>query len=183
LSPIGEKTVTVYALGTDRPILPDSGNAWIAPNAVVVGKVTLEENASVWFGAIVRGDVEAITIGQNSNVQDGAVLHADHGIPLVIGANVTVGHLAMLHGCTIGDNSLIGIGAVILNGAKIGKNCIIGAKALIAEGKEIPDNSMVVGAPGRVIREVSDGQVMGLQASAAHYVANWQRFRDDLAAT
>jgi carbonic anhydrase/acetyltransferase-like protein (isoleucine patch superfamily) len=172
--------VTAYALGASNPKLPASGNAWIAPGAHVIGNVTLHENASIWFGAVVRGDVEAITIGENTNVQDGAVLHADYGIPLVLGANITVGHLAMLHGCTIGDNTLVGIGAVILNGAKIGKNCIIGAKALIAEGKEIPDNSMVVGAPGRIIREVSEAQVMGLQASALHYVQNWQRFKSDL---
>jgi carbonic anhydrase/acetyltransferase-like protein (isoleucine patch superfamily) len=172
--------VTAYALGEAHPTLPPSGNAWIAPGAVVIGNVTLAENASVWFNAVVRGDVEAITIGENTNIQDGAVLHADYGVPLVLGANITVGHLAMLHGCTIGDNTLVGIGAVILNGAKIGANCIIGAKALIAEGKVIPDYSMVVGAPGRIIREVSEAQVMGLKASAAHYVANWQRFRDGL---
>ncbi|MCU0881657.1 MAG: gamma carbonic anhydrase family protein [Hyphomonadaceae bacterium] len=173
--------MTAYALDDIGPAMPASGNAWIAPGAVVIGNVTLHENASVWFNAVVRGDVEAITIGENSNIQDGAILHADRGIPLVVGAGVTVGHLAMLHGCTIGDNSLIGIGAVILNGAKIGRNCIIGAKALIAEGKEIPDNSMVVGAPGRIIREVSEAQAMGLAASAAHYVANWQRFKVGLA--
>ncbi len=142
-----------YTLSQAR--IETAGDAhWIAPTAVVIGKVKLERNASVWWNAVLRGDNELITIGAGSNVQDGCVMHTDPGYPLVIGKDVTVGHLAMLHGCTIGDNSLVGIGAVILNGAKIGRNCLIGAKALIAEGKEIPDNSMVLGAPGRVVRQV-----------------------------
>ena len=172
--------MTAYALGTHAPHLPASGNAWIAPNATVIGMVTLEEDASVWFGAVVRGDVEKIVIGPRSNIQDGAVVHADIGMPCVVGADVTVGHLAMLHGCTIGDGSLIGIGAVVLNGAKIGRNCLIGAKAFIPEGKEIPDNSVVFGAPGKVVREVTEAQAQGLLLSAAHYVENWKRFRDTL---
>jgi carbonic anhydrase/acetyltransferase-like protein (isoleucine patch superfamily) len=166
----------VYALNAAVPQLPAEGEYWIAPNAVIIGRVVLKRNASVWFGATLRGDNEPITIGENSNVQDGSVLHTDAGSPLVIGANVTVGHLAMLHGCTIGDNSLIGIGAVVLNGARIGKNCLIGAKALIAEGKEIPDNSLVVGAPGRVLRPLTEDQLAMLAESAEHYVFNWKRY-------
>jgi carbonic anhydrase/acetyltransferase-like protein (isoleucine patch superfamily) len=172
--------VTAYSLGTDSPDLPASGNSWIAPGATVIGKVTMAEDSSVWFSAVVRGDVERIEIGPRSNIQDGAVLHADMGLPLVIGADVTVGHLSMLHGCTIGDGSLIGIGAVVLNGARIGKGCLIGAKAFIPEGKEIPDGSVVFGAPGKVVREVSEQQRMHLLLSAAHYVENWKRFRDTL---
>ena len=166
----------IYSLGTLTPELPDEGDYWIAPNAIAVGRVVLRKNASLWFGCTLRGDNEPIVIGENSNVQDGAVLHTDMGSPLVLGANVSIGHLAMLHGCTIGDNSLIGIGAVILNGARIGRNCLIGAKALIPEGKEIPDNSLVIGAPGKVVREVSAAQIEMLQASASYYVQNWKRF-------
>ncbi|KSB88763.1 anhydrase [Caulobacter vibrioides] len=172
--------MTVYSLGDAAPTLPPEGEYWIAPSASVMGNVVLKQNASVWWGAVLRGDNDPITIGENSNIQDGSVLHTDAGIPLTIGANVTVGHLVMLHGCTIGDGSLIGIGSIILNGAKIGKNCLIGAGALITEGKEIPDNSMVVGAPGKVIREVSEHQAMILQASALHYVENWKRYRAGL---
>lgn len=174
--------MTVYSLGDAAPRLPPEGEYWIAPTASVMGNVVLEQNASVWWGAVLRGDNDPITIGQNSNIQDGSVLHTDAGIPLTIGANVTVGHMVMLHGCTIGDGSLIGIGSIILNGARIGKNCLIGAGTLITEGKEIPDNSMVVGAPGKIIREVSEHQAMILQASALHYVENWKRYRAGLAA-
>jgi carbonic anhydrase/acetyltransferase-like protein (isoleucine patch superfamily) len=172
--------MAAYELGNDAPTFPESGNYWIAPNATLIGKCVLHENASVWFNVVMRGDNEPITIGENSNIQDGAVLHNDAGIPLTIGKNVTVGHLAMLHGCEIGDNTLIGIGAVVLNHAKIGKNCIIGAKTIIAEGKIIPDNSLVVGAPGRIIRAVNEQQVQFLTASALHYVENWKRYRDSL---
>ncbi|HEX6866014.1 MAG TPA: gamma carbonic anhydrase family protein, partial [Caulobacteraceae bacterium] len=140
--------MTVYSLGGVAPQLPPEDAYWIAPTAAVMGNVILKTNASVWWGATIRGDNDPITIGENSNIQDGSVLHTDTGVPLTIGANVTVGHLVMLHGCTIGDNSLIGIGSIILNGAKIGKNCLIGANVLITEGKEIPDNSLVMGAPG-----------------------------------
>ena len=168
-----------YTLG--QATLESAGDAWwIAPTAVVIGKVRLEENASIWWNAVVRGDNEMITIGRGSNVQDGCVLHTDPGYPLVIGADVTVGHLAMLHGCMIGDGSLIGIGAVVLNGARIGRNCLIGAKALIPEGKEIPDNSLVLGAPGKVAREVSDEQARRMREGALHYVKNWQRYKRDL---
>jgi carbonic anhydrase/acetyltransferase-like protein (isoleucine patch superfamily) len=174
--------MTVYALGALAPQVPAEGEYWIAPTASVMGDVVLKKNASIWWGAVARGDTDTLTIGENSNVQDGSVLHADHGMPLLIGANVTVGHMVMLHGCTIGDNSLIGIGSIVLNGAKIGKNCLIGAGALIPEGKEIPDNSLVMGSPGKVVREVSEQQAMGLKMSALHYVENWKRFRRDLAA-
>ena len=152
------------------------GAYFVADSAVVLGSVVLHEGASVWFNAVLRGDADVITVGPGSNVQDGSVLHTDPGYPLTIGANVTVGHKVMLHGCTIGDNSLIGINAVVLNGAKIGRNCIIGANALITEGKEIPDNSMVLGSPGKVVKTLDEQAVAGLKASAAHYVANGQRF-------
>lgn len=172
--------MTVYALGDKTPNLPDSGNYWVAPDAQVIGNVTLLENASVWFNAVIRGDNEEITIGENSNIQDGAVMHTDIGFPMVIGRDVTVGHQAMLHGCTVGDNTLIGIGATVLNGAKIGKNCLIGAHALIGEGKEIPDNSMVLGMPGKVVRQLDENNAALLKASAEYYVTNWQRFKKDL---
>ena len=174
--------MTAYKLGDRSPTVPESGEYWIAPTATVLGNVIMKKNASVWFGAVVRGDNEPITIGENSNVQDNSVLHTDIGFPLTIGAGVTVGHLVMLHGCTIGDGSLIGIGAIVLNGARIGRNCLIGAGALITEGKEIPDNSMVVGSPGKVIRTLSDEQAAGIGAGAAHYVENWQRYATGLAA-
>ena len=152
------------------------GRFFIAPGAMVLGSVLLGENVSVWFNAVLRGDQEPITVGEGSNVQDGAVLHTDPGCPLVIGSHVTVGHKAMVHGCHIGDNSLIGINAVVLNGARIGRNCLIGANALITEGKEIPDNSMVLGAPGKVVRELSDTEIEGLRRSALGYVENGRRF-------
>jgi carbonic anhydrase/acetyltransferase-like protein (isoleucine patch superfamily) len=145
-----------------------------------MGNIVLLENASIWFAAVLRGDNETITIGENSNVQDGSILHTDVGFPMRLGKNVTVGHQAMLHGCTVGDNSLVGIGATILNGAKIGKNCLIGAHALVGEGKEIPDNSMVLGMPGKVVRELGEDNEKMMIASAAHYVENWQRYKRDL---
>jgi len=171
----------IYSLENVTPELPNDDEYWIAPNAVVMGRVILKKNASIWWGCTVRGDNDPIIIGANSNIQDGSVLHADLGSPLTIGANVTVGHLVMLHGCDIGDNSLIGIGAVVLNGAKIGRNCLIGAKALIPEGKVIPDNSLVMGAPGKVVREVSAAQAETLAASAVGYVTNWKRYARGLA--
>jgi carbonic anhydrase/acetyltransferase-like protein (isoleucine patch superfamily) len=155
--------------------------SWVAPTATLIGKVKLEAGASVWFGAVLRGDNELIHIGENSNVQDGTVMHTDMGAPLVIGKNVTIGHNVMLHGCTVGDCSLIGINSVILNGAKIGNYCIIGANSLIGEGKEIPDGSLVMGSPGKVVRELTDTQKKMLEASAAHYVHNAQRYARDLA--
>ncbi len=170
----------IYRLGKRQ--LVTEGEHWIAETAVVIGDVLLKPNASVWWGAVLRGDNERITVGENSNVQDGSVLHTDPGSPLIIGSNVTVGHMAMLHGCTIGDNSLIGIGAVVLNGARIGRNCIIGAKALIAEGKEIPDNSLVMGAPGKVVRELSEEQAKMIEQGALHYVENFRRYARELVA-
>jgi carbonic anhydrase/acetyltransferase-like protein (isoleucine patch superfamily) len=160
----------------------ESEDWWIAPTAVVVGKVRLETDASVWWGAVLRGDNELITVGRGSNVQDGCVCHTDPGFPLTIGPNVTVGHLAMLHGCTIGEGSLIGIGAIILNGARIGRNCLIGAKALIAEGKEIPDNSLVMGMPGKIVGEVRPEQAERIRRGTEKYVRNWQRYRAGLRA-
>lgn len=168
-----------YRLGQSHvEVHPQS---WVAPNATLVGKVKLEPGASVWFNAVLRGDNELIHIGEQSNVQDGTVMHTDMGFPLSVGKGVTIGHNAMLHGCSVGDYSLIGINAVVLNGAKIGKYCIIGANTLIAEGKEIPDGSLVVGSPGKVVRELTDAQKKMLEASAAHYVHNAQRYARDLA--
>lgn len=155
--------------------------SWTAPTATLIGKVRLQAGASVWFGAVLRGDNELIDIGEGSNVQDGTVMHTDMGSPLTIGKGVTIGHNAMLHGCTVGDHSLIGINAVVLNGARIGKHCIIGANALIAEGKEIPEGSLVMGSPGKVVRELTDAQKAMLEASAAHYVHNAERYARDLA--
>lgn len=155
---------------------------WIAPTAAVIGRVRFERNASIWWGAVARGDNEWITIGENSNVQDGCVLHTDIGFPLTIGANVTIGHLVMLHGCTIGDGSLIGIGAVILNGARIGRNCLVGAKALIGENKEFPDNSLILGAPAKVVRTLEPEQIERMHQGAGHYVENWRRYKSGLTA-
>lgn len=175
--------MAVYNLGDVAPELPGEDEYWIAPNAAVMGNVILKKNASVWFGATLRGDNDPIIIGENSNVQDGSVLHTDTGSPLTIGANVTVGHMVMLHGCTIGDGSLVGIGSIVLNGARIGKNCLIGANCLITEGKEIPDNSLVMGAPGKVVRELSEAQGRVIAGGALHYVENWKRYRRELRQT
>ena len=163
-----------YDLKDKKP--QSSGENWVAPNATIIGDVTLEKNSSIWFNAVLRGDIENILIGEGSNVQDGSVLHTDPGYPLKVGKNVTIGHLVMFHGCTIGDNSLIGIGAVILNNAKIGNNCIIGAKTLIAENKEIPDNSLVVGSPGRVLRKVTEEEKKAVIENTKHYQDNWKRY-------
>lgn len=169
----------LYRLGAHAPETADAEH-WIAPTAVLIGKVRLETEASVWFGAVLRGDNELITVGRGSNVQDGCVMHTDPGYPLVIGAEVTVGHMAMLHGCTIGEGSLIGIGAVILNGARIGRNCLIGAKALIAENKEIPDNSLVMGMPGKIKGEVRPEQAERMRWGTARYIEKWRRFAKEL---
>ena len=166
--------MALYELDGAKPEL--DAESWVADNAVLLGRVILRRNASVWFGCTLRGDNDPITVGENSNVQDGSVIHTDDGSPTVIGANCTIGHMVMLHGCTIGDNTLVGIGAVVLNGAKIGKNCLIGAGSLITENKVIPDNSMVLGSPGKVVREVSAEQAQMLTASALHYVHNRQRY-------
>lgn len=170
--------MAIYELDGQAPQVAES--AWVADSAQVIGAVTLGPDASVWFGTVVRGDTEHITIGAGSNIQDASVLHADHGMPLVVGERVTVGHQVMLHGCTIGDESLIGIGAVILNGAKIGKHCLVGAGALVTEGKEFPDGSMILGSPAKVVRQLTPEQVEGLRRSAQHYIDNAQRFRNTL---
>jgi carbonic anhydrase/acetyltransferase-like protein (isoleucine patch superfamily) len=168
--------MTVYSLDGVVPELPPENEYWIAPNAVVVGKVKLERNAGIWFGAVLRGDNELIHIGEGSNIQDGCVLHTDMGAPLTVGRNCTIGHQAILHGCTIGDNTLIGMGSTILNHTRIGRNCLIGAHALIPEGKVIPDNSLVMGAPAKIVREVSEEMAEQLKRSAKNYVKNWRRF-------
>ena len=154
--------------------------AWVADNAQVMGGVKMEAHSSVWFAATVRGDTELITIGEGSNIQDGSVLHADYGYPLTVGKNVTVGHMVVLHGCTIGDESLIGIGAVVLNGAKIGRNCLVGAGSLVTEGKEFPDGSMIMGTPAKVVRQLTPEQIQGLRESAKRYVENAQRYKAGL---
>lgn len=169
--------MAIYALDDVKPTLPESGNYWVADSATVLGNVILRENTSVWYGAVLRGDNDPIEIGENTNIQDGSILHTDVGCPLTIGRDVTVGHRVMLHGCTIGEESLIGIGSTILNRARIGKNCIIGAHSLIPEGKEIPDGALVMGAPGKVVRTLTPGQVEMIRLSAHHYVENWQRHR------
>lgn len=170
--------MAIYQLGDQCPQVHDT--AWVADSAQLMGAVTVAADASVWFGVTVRGDTEHITIGEGANIQDGSVLHADHGMPLTVGKQVTVGHMVMLHGCTIGDESLIGIGAVVLNGAKIGKNCLVGAGSLVTEGKEFPDGSMIMGAPAKVVRQLSPEQIDGLRRSAEHYVDNARRFKSGL---
>ena len=174
--------MTEYILDDRCPRLPKDRDYWIAPNAGVIGDVVLKSGASVWFGAVLRGDNEPLVLGENSNVQDNSVLHTDPGVPLIVGANVTIGHMAMIHGATIGDGSLIGIGAILLNGSSIGKGCIIGAGALVTEGKTIPDGSLAVGSPARVVRQVTEAERAMLAASALHYVENWKRYAAGLKA-
>ena len=170
--------MAIYSLGDRQPVLgPD---AWVAPNATVIGDVHIGDNASIWWNAVVRGDNDTITIGAGSNIQDGSVLHVDAGVPLSIGDNVTVGHQVMLHGCTIGDESLIGIKSVILNRAVIGRHCIIGANSLIPEGKVIPERSLVMGSPGKIVRQLSDDEVARLLLAAQGYVENARRYRAEL---
>ena len=170
--------MAIYQLDDLTPAIHES--AWVADSAQVMGNVTLAEGSSVWFGVVVRGDTETITVGRGSNIQDNSVLHADMGMPLVIGENVTVGHQVMLHGCMIGDGSLIGIQAVVLNGAKIGKNCLVGAGALVTEGKEFPDGCMILGSPAKAVRQLSSAQIEGLKMSAQHYMDNARRYRNGL---
>lgn len=172
--------MALYELDGVRVSLPKDGRYWVAPNASVIGKVKLGSEASVWFQATLRGDNELIDVGARTNIQDGCVLHTDMGFPLTLGDGCTVGHMAMLHGCRVGKGSLIGMGATILNGAVIGESCVIGAHALIGEGKEIPPRSLVVGTPGRVVRELSDADVVHFARLADHYVENWQRFSGGL---
>ena len=170
--------MAVYELDGTQPRVADS--AWVADSAQVMGNVVLGEDSSVWFGTVIRGDTETITVGRGSNIQDASVLHADIGKPLTIGDNVTVGHQVMLHGCTIGDESLIGIGAIVLNGAKIGRHCLVGAGALVTEGKEFPDGSMIIGSPAKAVRQLTPEQIEGLKLSAQHYMDNARRFRAGL---
>ena len=170
----------IYQLGAKAPKVPEKGRYWVAPDANVIGDVEIGENVGIWFGVTIRGDNETIRIGAGTNVQEGVVIHSDPGSPATIGENCTIGHSAIVHGCTIGDNSLIGMGATVLNGAKIGKNCLVGANALVTEGKEFPDGSLIVGSPAKAIRQLDDNAIAGLTLSAKHYVANWQRFSKDL---
>ncbi|GJE18373.1 gamma carbonic anhydrase family protein [Methylobacterium marchantiae] len=174
--------MTLYTLGSHRPELADEARIWIAPGAHVIGRVHLGLDVSIWFGAVIRGDNDEIRIGDRTNVQDGAILHADPGFPLHLGEGVTIGHRTIVHGCSIGANSLVGMGATILNGARIGRNCLIGANALITEGKEIPDNSLIVGAPARIARSLDDEAVAKLTRTAESYVANGRRFAAELQA-
>ena len=167
--------MAIYELDGTAPRV--AASAWVADSAQVMGNVVLGEDSSVWFGTVIRGDTETITIGRGSNIQDASVLHADIGKPLVVGENVTVGHQVMLHGCTIGDESLIGIGAILLNGARIGKNCLVGAGSLVTEGKEFPDGSMIMGSPAKVVRQLSPEQIAGFKMSAQHYIENARRFK------
>ena len=165
----------IYDLEKNVPEI--NADSWVAPNAIIIGKVKLEKNSSIWFNAVLRGDIEKIVIGENSNIQDGSVLHTDPGCPLTVGKGVTVGHMVMLHGCEISDDTLIGIGSTILNKAKIGKNCIIGANTLVTENKTIPDNSLVLGSPGKVIRKVTDDEIKVIRENAKHYVKNSKRYK------
>lgn len=170
--------MAVYQLGEWQPDV--AGSAWVAESAQVIGRVTLAEDVSIWFNAVLRGDSDSLHIGRGTNIQDGSVLHADHGFPLTLGEGVTVGHQVMLHGCTVGDNSLIGIGAVVLNGARIGRNCLVGAGSLVTEGKEFPDGSLIMGSPAKVVRQLTAEQQTGLKASAEHYIANGRRYAAEL---
>jgi carbonic anhydrase/acetyltransferase-like protein (isoleucine patch superfamily) len=175
-----ETDMPLYALEGVAPEVPADGQYWVAPNAIVIGRVRLLKNASIWFGAVLRGDNEWITVGENSNVQDLSVIHTDPGQPVTIGANVTVGHRVILHSTTIGDGSLIGMGSTLLNRSKIGKNCLVGANTLITEGKEYADGSMIVGQPGRVARQLGENELAMLKMSSGSYVHNQQRFRTGL---
>ena len=170
--------MTIYQLDEHTPQVHPT--AFVADSAQVVGRVTLGEGSSVWFNTVIRADNEPMTIGTGSNIQDGSVLHSDTGFPLSVGERVTVGHQVVLHGCTVGDESLIGIGAVVLNGAKIGKHCLVGAGSLVTEGKEFPDGSMILGSPAKVVRQLTPEQIDGLRRSAQHYIANAQRFQAGL---
>ncbi|RZJ19542.1 MAG: gamma carbonic anhydrase family protein [Haliea sp.] len=170
--------MAVYQLDDLIPAIHAS--AWVADSAQVIGDCRLAEDVSIWFGAVLRGDTDTMTLGRGTNIQDNSVLHADDGVPLVIGENVTVGHQVMLHGCTIGNNTLIGIGAIVLNGARIGNNCLVGAGALVTEGKEFPDGSMILGSPARAVKQLSPEQIQGLKNSAQHYVDNARRYKAGL---
>jgi len=170
----------IYMLDGEKPDLPADGLYWIAPDAQIIGRVRLGENVGVWFGCVLRGDNEWITIGARTNVQEGTVMHTDMGSPLTIGEGCTIGHRAMLHGCTIGAGTLIGMGATILNNARIGKNCLVGANALVTEGKEFPDGSLIVGSPAKVVRALDETAIARLSKSTDGYVRNWKRFAKGL---
>ncbi|WP_075215725.1 gamma carbonic anhydrase family protein [Mongoliimonas terrestris] len=171
----------LYVLEGLAPEVPADEDYWVAPDASVIGKVRLEAGVGIWFGAVLRGDNERIAIGRDTNIQEHSMLHTDPGFPLTVGEGCTIGHRAILHGCTIGRNSLVGMGAIVLNGARIGDNCLIGAGALVTEGKEIPDGSLVVGSPAKVIRTLDEAAIDKLRLSASRYVANWRRYRAHLA--
>jgi carbonic anhydrase/acetyltransferase-like protein (isoleucine patch superfamily) len=170
----------VYALGAHTPELPKIGQFWIAPTAVALGRVVMKADASLWYGVVLRGDNDPIVIGARSNIQDGCVAHTDPGQPVLIGDDVTVGHGVILHGCTVGDNSLIGMGSTLLNGVVVGRNCLVGANSLLTENKVFPDNSLIVGSPARVVRTLTEDQIAANTASAARYVANWRRHSAEL---
>jgi len=172
--------VPIYALGGLSPKTPLPGRYWLAPDATLIGQVALGEDVGIWFGAVLRGDNAPIVIGARSNIQDGVLVHTDPDFPVAIGEGCTIGHHAIIHGCSIGDNSLVGMGATVLNGARIGRNCLVGAGALVTSGKEFPDGSLIVGTPAKAIRILDDDAIEGLRRSAASYVANWQRFARDL---
>ena len=173
--------MTLYSLDGIKPATAAPGNFWVAPNATVIGNVEIGENASIWFGAVLRGDLDKITIGPGCNVQDGSVLHADPGFPLTMAENATIGHMAMVHGCTIGRGSLIGIGAIVLNGAQIGEECLVGAGALVAEGKVFPARSLILGSPGRVVRSLTDEDIARMRRTAEGYQQRWKRYVAGLA--
>ncbi len=170
--------MAIHRFGEDRPRLAET--AWVAESAQVIGRVELADDTSVWFGAVLRGDNEPIVVGRGSNVQENTVMHADEGFPLTLGENVTIGHQVMLHGCTVGDGSLIGIQSIVLNGARIGRNCLVGAGSLVTEGKQFPDGVLIVGRPAKVVRELTPGQIDGLRHSAEQYVERARRFRAEL---
>lgn len=166
----------IFALDDLVPLLPPEGRFWVAPDAQVIGQVELGEDAGIWFGAVLRGDNERISIGARTNIQEGAMVHTDPGHPVSIGADCTIGHHAIVHGASIGANSLVGMGATILNGARIGANCLVGANALVTERKEFPDGSLIVGSPAKALRQLDDAAIAAIRESAAHYVENWRRF-------
>jgi carbonic anhydrase/acetyltransferase-like protein (isoleucine patch superfamily) len=170
----------LYALGAFSPKIPAPDRFWVAPGAHVIGKVEIGEDVGIWFGVTIRGDNEWVTLGAGTNVQENTVIHTDWGFPVTIGAGCTIGHGAIIHGCTIGDNALIGMGATVLNGARIGNNCLVGANALVTEGKEFPDNSLIVGSPAKAIRTLDNDAVEKLKASAKNYAANWKRFAQEM---
>jgi carbonic anhydrase/acetyltransferase-like protein (isoleucine patch superfamily) len=169
-----------YALGDEKPAIADESLIWIAPGAHVIGRVTLGRNVSIWFGAVLRGDNDSIDIGDGTNIQDGAMLHTDPGVPLTIGKECTIGHHAILHGCTIGDNTLVGMGAIVLNGARVGKNCLVGAGALVTEGKEFPDNSLIVGSPAKAVRAIPEDGAQSIKEASLWYVNNARKFKTSL---